>query len=183
MRHQNNAMSDKYGYIITEQSFRKLYNEHWEKLYTYCLNHCQDEFIAEEIVQDIFLSLWDRRAELVIKKEPQHYLIRSAKLKLFDYYRHCAVVKKHMEESGNSIVRHQNNVQEIIAHKEVTTSVNDLLKQVPEQSALIYRMNRENDFSIKQIAQQLNITEKKVEYHLYRTLDFIRQGMLPYRNN
>jgi DNA-directed RNA polymerase specialized sigma24 family protein len=70
-------MSDQNGYIINERTFQKLYNEHWEQVYSYCLHHCQDEYVAEEIVQDIFLSLWDRREELVIRQEPQHYLIRS----------------------------------------------------------------------------------------------------------
>jgi RNA polymerase sigma-70 factor (family 1) len=176
-------MSEEYGYIITEQTFQQLYSEHWEKMYSYCLHHCQDEYTAEEIVQDVFLSLWDRRTELIIRQEPQKYLIRSAKLKLFDYYRHCAVIKKHIEESGNSIARSSNNIQESISHKEAKNSLNDLLKQVPEQSAIIYRMSRENDFTIKEIANSLGITEKKVEYYLYKTSNFIRQGMLPFRNN
>ena len=71
---------------MTAQTFEKLYRDYSKKLFRICLLFTRDEELAAEMIQDIFCSIWERRAELDVQ-EWDAYLYRSAKLKYYNYYR------------------------------------------------------------------------------------------------
>src|SRR5690606_6227853 len=72
---------------INETTFTEIYNNYWEKVFTICYKHTDDLEVAKELVQDIFKSLWERRHSLEINTSYERYLLRSAKLKVFEHIR------------------------------------------------------------------------------------------------
>ena len=72
--------------IKTSKGFEKCYNLYWEKVYAVCYNNILKIELAQGMTQDIFKSIWERRDTLQIKNM-EHYLVRSAKMKVFEYFR------------------------------------------------------------------------------------------------
>ncbi|MEM0941319.1 MAG: sigma factor [Bacteroidota bacterium] len=73
--------------IQTSESFEQVYYLRAEKVYSICRKQINNKEAAEEIVQDIFRSLWERRSTLKLQESLEHYLLRAAKLKVFDHFR------------------------------------------------------------------------------------------------
>lgn len=70
---------------INSNSFEIIYRQHWEAVYAVCYHYTQSRHASEELVQEIFQSLWDRRQNLIIETTLEHYLIRAARLKVVAY--------------------------------------------------------------------------------------------------
>ncbi|ACT93463.1 carboxypeptidase-like regulatory domain-containing protein [Dyadobacter fermentans] len=69
---------DPIRHHLDKQSFERIYNQNWAKLYSIALCRLEDEDLAKELVQTIFVSLWERRESLVIAGSVSHYLTRAA---------------------------------------------------------------------------------------------------------
>ncbi len=70
---------------ISYETFEITYRQYWQTAYSVCYYYSQSRCIAEDLVQDIFQSLWKRRREIVIETSIENYLIRAAKLRVFIY--------------------------------------------------------------------------------------------------
>ena len=62
--------------------FEAVYNLYWKKLYSICYKSIEDPDIAKDLVQDIFISLWERQEELIINDSLERYLVKAAKFKV-----------------------------------------------------------------------------------------------------
>lgn len=174
-------MDNLYGHTIDRQRFELLYRLHWKQLRDYCYHHTQDQYFAEEIVQDIFLSIWERRATIgPIDNGFVKYLTRAAKLKLFDFHRHCASIKHNIQYEAETDRRAYRDTEERICYNELTENIHELICNLPYKSQEVYRLAHEQDLSKQEIARKLNISEKTVEYHLYKAVNLIRDRISKY---
>lgn len=82
---------------LDEISFTDLYNVYWENVFAICYAHVEDVEVAKEMVQDIFKSVWERRDTLAITHSVKRYLLRSAKLKVFEYIRNKQIRTTHLQ--------------------------------------------------------------------------------------
>lgn len=165
---------------LDHQWFRAVYDRHWRQVYAYCLHHTGSETVAEEILQEIFMSIWERRHTLDTNKPLEAYLIASAKYKVLDYFRAQAIRKKHLQ-SLNPIPDWDTTTEETLAARELSEQVDLLVSAMPPQSQLVYQMSRKQGMTNRQIADTLVISEKTVEYHLTRALALLRRHLLPVR--
>ncbi|MDQ1089191.1 RNA polymerase sigma-70 factor [Siphonobacter sp. SORGH_AS_1065] len=155
------------------QSFERLYIMYWKKVYAVCYNQLKDIELAQGMVQDIFLSLWERRASLVIASSMEHYLVRAAKLKVFEYFRNKAIQEKHLEQ-----VRLEQKIctrctEFEVEYEDLHTKLQSLVEHLPCQCKKVYELRGEG-LSNKEIAHTLTISEKAVEYHITRALQFLK---------
>jgi len=158
--------------------FEILYKKFWKKLYAICYNQTNHKEISEEIVQDIFISLWKRRKELVITTSIEHYLVKATKLKVIDYYRKH-YTEKHKNTSQCDLCEHPEFDQKCLEHNEalfefLEQEVELIVNQLPCQCQKVYRLSREQQLNTSEIAKDLNISTKTVKNHLTKALGFIR---------
>jgi len=162
--------------------FEQLYHAHWRELFDYCHYYTKDAHLAEEMVQDIFLSVWNRRESIGdIDHQFKRYLIRAAKLKIFDFHRHCARLK----EKENTIIAQQetycHTTEETIYFNELQKNVALLVADLHPKSREVYHLTFDQGLNKAEIAEALDITEKTVEYHLYKVLTYLRKRLSFYR--
>jgi len=159
--------------------FESLYKDYWKKVYVICYGKTANREVSEEMVQDIFISLWNRRNELIITSSIEHYLIKSAKLKVIDYYRTLASAKHKIlvdcdlcehPEFNEKCLEHNESI-----HKFLEQDLEITIKNLPCQCQKVYRLSREEQMSISEIAENLNISPKTVKNHLTKALNFIRE--------
>ncbi|MEM6264631.1 MAG: sigma-70 family RNA polymerase sigma factor [Bacteroidota bacterium] len=161
--------------------FESLFRRYWKQLYSICYSKTQDVEASEEMVQDIFISLWKRWDQLEITASLESYLIKSAKLKVIDYYR---------KESKNNIIQFpkaQSSEKKtpetpIVAYNEAELNMlqddtDHIISQLPAKCQAVYRLSRENQLTTKEIALQLGVSQKTVKNHLTKALSFIRSQM------
>jgi len=166
---------------IDQQSFEQIYRAHWKSVYAVCLYHSKDDDLAKEFTQDIFKSLWERRKELVIKTSVQHYLIRAAKLKVFDHYRKKSVSERYESFHTATYTEADKHTEEDISYKDLLQRVEYLLSTLPQQSYKVYTLSQEQGIPNKEIALLLGISEKTVEYHLSKARTLLRKNLIEYR--
>lgn len=160
-----------------ERAFTELYTRYWKALLSVATNKLGDISEAEEIVQDIFVSLWNRREALYITSTLNNYLAVSVKyrvIKALAKKRHHRLYQEHQQVS-NSLL--DNSTQEWLDFEELRYRLSELVAELPEKCRLVYQLSKESYLSHKEISEELNISEKTVEAHLSRAMRSIRTGL------
>jgi len=164
---------------IDEESFEKAYNLYWEKVYAVCYNNIKETEPAREMVQDIFKSLWERRDQLELENI-KHYLIRAAKFKTFEYIRNKACRQKHICLNLQGKQQFTNCTEEHILFNSLKEKINLLIDTLPCQCKRVYKMSRDQGLANKEIAMNLLITERAVEYHISKATSMLKIKLSEY---
>ncbi len=156
-------------------AFTEIYNRYWKRLFYIAAKKLHDPEEAEEIVQQIFVSMWNRRENLQINTSLNAYLATSVK------YRIIKVMDKlyHQQKYADSITSRNldDSTQEWLAFLDLKEILNKSISELPEKCQLVFRMSREQYMSQKDIAAALNISEKTVEAHLGKAIKTLRQKL------
>jgi len=162
---------EKETFIINKNSFEQIYLQYWEGMFAFCLKNIHDEDLAKEIVQEVFKSLWERREELELK-EVNRYLIRSVKLKTFEYIRNKQTRQQHLEKIISQSATHYS--EDHMIADELSLKIAKLINSLPKQCKNVFKMSRDQGLTNKEIASQLYISERAVEYHISKALQTLR---------
>ncbi|RZK20887.1 MAG: RNA polymerase sigma-70 factor [Pedobacter sp.] len=157
-------------------TFEKAYELYWEKVFAVCYNNIKEVEPAKGMVQDIFKSLWERRAELELDNI-EHYIIRAAKFKTFEFIRNKKSRQKHNEFQMMECSTANNCTEEQILFNDLKEKVDDLVDTLPCQCKRVFKMSREQGMSNKEIASLLTISERAVEYHITKAMSKLKIGL------
>jgi len=152
-------------------AYTEIYRRYWKKLLLIAWNHSKDELAAKDIVHDVFISLWERYADVEINNLPA-FLATSVKFTVYKYY------QKEQRRSGLAL---QNYEYETIVNDEdkldaifLQEYVNGIVEKMPEKCRLVFGYSRNLGMKNSEIATKIQITEKGVEANLTRALRIIR---------
>lgn len=160
-----------------ESGFTAIYNRYWKTLLVIATNKTGDLDEAEEIVQDIFVSLWNRKRELELTSSLKNYLAVSVKYRVIK-----SLAKRNLKSRFADDRLHQYNLiddstQQWLEFEELQQRLSDLVAELPEKCRLVYQLSRDAGYSQKQIAEELGISEKTVEAHMGKALKTLRIGL------
>jgi RNA polymerase sigma-70 factor (family 1) len=150
------------------KAFDEIYLRYWRKLYALAFYHLRDRNAAEDIVQEIFVSLWASREKTDIKHLPT-YLATATKYSIFHYFAQPARNTGSLEEL-NTLPVEQQTAESRLLEKEIRQEIDRL----PEKCRLVFRYSREEGLANKTISEKLNISTKAVEKHMTRALRQLR---------
>jgi RNA polymerase sigma-70 factor (family 1) len=157
-----------------ESAFNSIYNTHFVKLYSIAYNSTKCTDLAQEIVQEIFVSFWINRKTLLITKSIEAYLIGAVRNKVFDHLDKQIVRDRHkqrvMEVSNDS----NNSTEETVDFEDLSTAVNKEIEALPDTTRGVFVLSRFNGTKNSEIAKQYSISVKAVEYHLTKALKHLR---------
>ncbi|SDM50555.1 RNA polymerase sigma-70 factor, ECF subfamily [Daejeonella rubra] len=157
-----------------ESAFTEIYNRYWKVLFQTSYSIIQDEESAKDVVQNVFISLWQRR-EVSNIQSLKPYLQQSARFLVLKAIR-----------SNKTDSRFYDRVKEITSEilnddplifKEQQNLIQSLLNTLPENCKETFRLSREEGYTYKQIASQFSISEKAVEKRMSKSLKHIRDGL------
>jgi len=160
--------------VNDEFAFTEVYNRYWKKLFTIAANKLRDLDEAEEVVQDIFVSLWKRRATLDITDTLSGYLAVSVKYRVIKLLHKQNNQQKYVDYSESALVTYDDSTQQWIEFEELKNQLALFVADLPEKCRLVYQLSRESGLSHKQIASELGIAEKTVEAHLAKAVKTLR---------
>lgn len=158
-----------------QQAFNKLFDKYWVNVYKTGFKYLRDKEASQEIVHDIFLSIWNRRHELVIDSFPA-FLLTAARYQIYSRRK----LKRFMLDSTTELATdpHTSNEADIrIRQTELYDNLQLTLLGLPNRCQEIFRMSRFDYLSNDEIALRLGISKRTVENQLTMALRHIRSHL------
>lgn len=156
-----------------ELAFTEIYNRYWDKLYFIAHKLLKDPDAAEEIVQEVFLTLWQKRLNLAIAAVP----VYLAAMTRYAVYRYLSKEKRFKKQEQVAALLTANATAEIdVDHKILLEIITELSNKLPEKCRLVFQYNKLQDESLADVAARLNISQKTAEAHLTKALRIIRSN-------
>jgi len=161
-----------------ERAFGEIYDRYADRLYTYVYGRFRSQDISFEITQEIFTSLWARRAEIRLHTSLSGYLFAAARYQMSAHIRQSKMRAAYFEEFEMfCLALPDNSNEETVYLHELEDAVERSLKELPSRCEEIFRMSRQEHLSIPEIAQRLNISNKTVENQLTTALKHLRGAL------
>ncbi|MFD1141074.1 RNA polymerase sigma-70 factor [Larkinella insperata] len=159
---------------VDAETFKSIYLTYFDDLFEVAKRRLQSEEAAAEIVQDIFVELWERREKLNIE-HLDRYLFTAVKYKVINYIRDSLIRKESWNPAVEDLVIYfDDRAENKLAFEELQKAVEQVLEQVPAKTREIFRLNRLENKTVKEISASLHIPERTVEYHITQSLRTLR---------
>jgi len=156
-----------------ESAFAEIYKRYCYQLFAVAYHKLKSREIAEELVQDLFESLWNRRATHQIQQLEQ-YLFRALRYQIINY------VKSQKLRAGYELYHcmyqpgADTNTEDLLALADLRTALEKNVHRLPEKSRQVFQLSREDHYTVTEISARLNLSEKAIEYHLTKSLRLLR---------
>lgn len=157
------------------ESFRKLFERYSNPLYRFSLSYLKSNEAAEDIVQEVFIKIWNKRKDIDTTKSFQSYLFTIALNSVRKYFNKLAETNQLKHDiiaalSDNSTVfDEQDNFEDYLR------KLDDLIHQMPEKRKEIFIGKKLEGKSQKELAKEYEITTKTVEYHITEAMKFLKE--------
>ncbi len=160
-------------------AFETLYKRYWDRLLNAAYKRLADLELCEELVQNIFVKIWEKREVLQINTGFSNYLHTALRYSVIDHYRKRLTQESYLTFRSSSADA-DNSTEDNIILNDLGRYLEKLIDQLPDKCRSVYRLSRAEHKTNKEIAQLLNISEKTVEGHLTKALHALRLGMADY---
>lgn len=156
-----------------EKAFAELFKRYWRKVHAMAYSRVRSKEITEEIVQELFTSLWDKRHTHSIKHLPS-YLFQAVKFKALNYIESKLVREKYWNYYRTFVSQEENVTELAVEYGELMEAFEDGMKRLPEKTKEVFKLHRMDGWSVPQIANLLNLSEKAIQYHLTQSVKKLR---------
>ncbi|OUJ75642.1 hypothetical protein BXP70_04580 [Hymenobacter crusticola] len=154
-------------------AFAELYERYWYRVFAVAYRKLKSREIAEELVQDLFATLWHKRAEQAIQ-QLEYYLLAAINRRVIGYLRAHQVRAAYADYCRRSQTEASQETEHDLAASDLSEAFAKALLRLPEQSREIFRLSRLEHIPVAEIALRLNLSPKAVEYHLTKSLKLLR---------
>ncbi len=149
-------------------------------MFGYACTLLSNEADAEEIVQTVFLKLWEKRQLLTVETSVKAYLYRAVHNDCMNWLKHNAVVKKFQKEKAYLMKSETDNNHKKLLASQLEDKLLCALQELPERCRTIFQLSRFEELKYKEIATQLNISEKTVENQMGKALKGLRARLIDF---
>lgn len=159
-----------------ETAFKEIYNRHWKLLFNAAYYRLESKETAKELVQNLFLHVWEKRNSLSITNL-QHYLQTAIKNRVINHIEATLVQKKYQQHFRETFSIQSSETEATVQYNELYLAFEKALQQLPQKTRDVFKMSRFEHLSVKDIASRMNISEKAVEYHITSSLKILRVNL------
>ena len=163
----------------SEMAFERFFKTYFKSLHAYAFVMLQDEIMAEEIVQQVFYKIWERKENFKVHTSVKAFLYKSVYNECLNYLKH----QKHKVDHQNHVLyANRSGVSDESAAfrvelGELETSLHKAMNELPEQCRTIFYMSRFDELKYREIATQLGLSIKTVEAQMGKALKAMRKKL------
>ncbi|MBN2613316.1 MAG: RNA polymerase sigma-70 factor [Bacteroidales bacterium] len=161
-------------------AFEILFRKYYSYLSNYAFKIVENIDTAEEIIQDLFVGLWEKREELVIETSVKSYLFKSAYNRCLLFLRHKSVTNRYEQYVKAGEELSEPDVSEELNMKELNDIIDRTLDELPETRRTIFRMSRFEGLKYHEIAKKLSLSVKTIESNMGKALKLFRKNIKTY---
>lgn len=155
--------------------FSELFRQHEHRLHSLALRLTKSDQIAKDIIQEVFLKLWDQRATLSDINNIEAWLYRITENKVIDFLRKASADMRLKRKIWDQLQQIIDDSEQYLAAKEYNGIIKKAIDQLPPQRKLIYQLNKEDGLNYQEIASQLQISRHTVKNQLFTAVQSIRR--------
>lgn len=157
-------------------AFETLFNTYYTRLVVFASRLVTDHDMARELVQDVFVSFYEKREEIQIHTSLKAHLYQSVRNRCLNYIKREKLMKGHHQiilASQNDTAYFESAVEE----NELENRLFELVNELPEKCRQVFELSRVEGLKNDDIAQKLNISKRTVETQISKALKFLRENM------
>ena len=158
-------------------SFDLLFDRYWERLYRVALGRVADDFVAQDIVQELFIKLWERRHSLVIQLSLENYLLTAVKFSVLSHFRSKKVNEVRLDDALQRVHLLEASINENAGYFELEKTLENALSKMPDMLQKVYQLRSENK-PVKEIAGELGVAEQTVKNYISEVLRRLRNTII-----
>jgi RNA polymerase sigma-70 factor (family 1) len=160
-----------------EAAFTEIYDRYWKRIFVLAATKLDDRAQAEDLVQDLLADLWRRRSTLRLDGKLENYLAVALKYKVINIMASRKREREFIFHRSNSMTAIDSSTENWLDLEALRAELAQLVGKLPERCRVTYQLRREQGLPQKEIARNLNITEKAVEQNVTRALHSLRMGL------
>lgn len=159
-----------------EKAFEALFRHYYPHLCLYATQVLKNATAAEEIVQELFVRLWEKRRETKIETSLKNYLFRAVKNQCLNYIKHNQIKKEYSQKvlAENEAISTEYDFESQI---ELFRRIEDTISELPEKRQEIFRLSRQEGLKYREIAEKMNISIKTVETQIGLAMKTLREKL------
>jgi RNA polymerase sigma-70 factor (ECF subfamily) len=158
--------------------FDAIYAEYNKRIYSFALSFLKNREDSEGIVQEVFLTLWRKRADIKINQDIGSYLFSITYNTIRKHFRKLARERKHLKEFSKTVLTEDDSTNSKIEYSNLLEIAESAIELLPSRQKTIYHYSMRDGLSTKEIADKLDISTRTVENHLYRAKSQLKKTML-----
>ncbi|WP_303071025.1 RNA polymerase sigma-70 factor [Bacteroides nordii] len=163
-----------------EATFKILFKEYYPTLCIYCKRFIADKDTREDIVQDVFISLWNKWDEISFDEPILYFLKTCAKNNCLDYLSHQRYEQKYVEENLRKTPAYDKDGDYAYIYKELNELLRNSLKRLPESYRQVYVMSYIDGKTNIEIAELLGVSTKTVERYKSKSIECLKKDFKDY---
>lgn len=163
-----------------EKAFRFFFDKYYSDLCNFVNQYINNPEMAEELVQDVFVYLWEKRTDISLHTSVKPYLYLASKNKSLNYLRDSRSKIRLLEKYQNENKAVQSTSDLFLDSEELKEILDKSIDSLPNRCREIFLLSRQSELSHKEIADKLNISPKSVENQIGIALKRLRDELRPY---
>ena len=168
---------------MTEHQFENIFKEHFAYLSNVAYGMVKSEDDSYDIVQQVFVKLWDKRFDVDIDDNIKSYLYRATKNTALNFIDKNKRIIKIDNDKLSDMPEYSVERNTDFLSGQVENAISNAISELPEKCKLVFTLSRYTDKTNREIADELNISIKAVEKHISRALKELRIKLKPYINS
>lgn len=160
--------------------FTFIFTGYYKDMVLFGMNFTRDKEIAEEIVQEAFVKLWDERRSIIVDKSIKSYLLRCVQNRCIDWIRHKKIRQKYLEEASATLETFEYNTDNYVLDSELKDLLKAALGKLPPEIYEAYCLSRHKGLKYKDIATTMKVSVRTVEVRIGKALSSLREELKDY---
>jgi len=161
-------------------AFDQIYYTYSKKIYHIGLGLLKDPDKANEMVQDVFVTLWEKRGKINPDLNFENYLLTMAYNSIRKFLRNKKIEQKVKNEILKNTPIELSNTENSVIYNDLLRLAQNSIEKMPLKRKMVYKLNRQQGMSIKEISEKIGISKRTVEGHLTKALGYLKEEMAKY---
>ncbi|MEN8204324.1 MAG: RNA polymerase sigma-70 factor [Bacteroidota bacterium] len=156
-----------------EGTYAQLFHEYYRPLTVFANKYVNDLDSARELVQDLFVSMYENRKSLLISTSLKSYLYQSVRNRCLNHLKRIKVGRQHLEQIGKYMNSHE-SLEELILENELENRIFQIISRLSPKCREVFTLSRVHGLKNQEIAVRLELSIRTVETHISNALKILR---------
>ena len=158
-------------------AFNQLYEKYYLKLFYFIRGYIGSKEDAEEIIQDVFMTIWETRNRLKEYLSFNSYLFTISYNSILKFYRNKGNRQKLLDNYLAGLADRSNKTLDEVEYNSLLKLIKQSIEKLPPKRQMIFKLSRDEGLSNKEIAKQLDLSVRTIEAQIYQAIKFIRKHL------
>ncbi|RZS63972.1 RNA polymerase sigma-70 factor (ECF subfamily) [Pseudobacter ginsenosidimutans] len=174
------AVSEAGSTHLLGTAFENVFKSHFKSLHSYAYTIVKDDMVAEEMVQNVFCKIWEKKGHLEIETSLTAYLYRAVYNESLNHIKHQKVRLAYQAHASYQMKEQTDSASKKVLLSDLEQKLRKAMSELPEQCRTIFQMSRFEELKYQEIADRLGISIKTVENQMGKALKLLRSKLIDF---